>query len=314
MNAPIARLFFGVLILFALLVGFTSKWSVFDAEELEAKTENKRPLFEAQQIARGRIVSSDGEVIAESIAKGKGDSLRYVRRYPLGSLFGNPVGYSFLTQGSNGLEREEQDVLAGQENEFVSLLDQIRGRSQEGSDIVTTLDAGAQRNATDLLSAQGSPGAVVALVPSTGAVRVMASTPGFDPNAVPKDIDKLNAADPPVIPNRTTQSPYPPGSTMKVVTAAAALDSGAVAADEPIDAPSGIDISGTPLANDFDQDFPGRDDGGRAHQLGQHLLRAGRRARRRRDDARVHAQVRLRGGSRRSRSPTTRRWPAACSG
>lgn len=257
MNAPISRLFLGFLILFALLVGFTSKWSVFDAEELQAKTENKRPLFEAQQIARGRIISSDGEVIAESTPKGKGDSLRYVRRYPLGSLFGNPVGYSFLTQGTNGLEREEQDVLTGEENEFVSLLDQIRGRTQEGSDIVTTLDAGAQRNATDLLSAQGSPGAVVALVPSTGAVRVMASTPGFDPNSVPTDIDKLNAADPPVIPNRTTQSPYPPGSTMKVVTAAAALESGAVAADEPIDAPSGIDISGTPLANDFDQDFPG---------------------------------------------------------
>lgn len=257
MNAPISRLFLAMLVLFTLLVGFTSKWSVFDAADLQAKTENKRPLFEAQQIKRGKIISSDGKVIAESVAKGKGDSLRYVRRYPLGTLFGNPIGYSFLTQGNSGFEASEQAPLTGDDNEFLTILDQIQGHSQAGSDIVTTLDAGAQQLATDQLNAQGSPGAVVAIEPQTGAVRVMASTPGFDPNTVPADQDKLNNADPSVLTNRAIQRPYPPGSTMKVVTAAAALDSGAVSADEPIDAPSGIDISGTPLANDYNQDFPG---------------------------------------------------------
>ena len=72
MNAPITRLYVGVLVLFALLVGFTSNWAVFDAEELEAKTENKRPLLEAQQIERGKIFTSDGELIAESLHGGQG--------------------------------------------------------------------------------------------------------------------------------------------------------------------------------------------------------------------------------------------------
>ena len=162
MNAPIVRLFIGVLVLFALLVGFTSNWAVFDADELAAKSQNKRPLFEAQQIERGKILTADGEVIAESKPKGKGDQLRYVRRYPLGSLFGNPVGYSFLTEGQTGLEQTQQAVLTGEDNEFVSILDQIRGRQQEGSNVVTTLDSGAQQLAVDQLDGQSAPGAIVA--------------------------------------------------------------------------------------------------------------------------------------------------------
>lgn len=257
MNDAIVRLFLGLLFLFSLLVAFTSNWAVFDADELKMKTENKRPLFEAQQIERGKIFTSDGAVIADSRQKGAGDQLRYIRQYPEGALFGNPIGYSFITQGTVGFERSEQSVLTGEENEFTTILDQIRGQQREGSDIVTTLDADAQQLATDQLAAQPSPGAVVAIVPDTGAVRVMASTPGYDPNTVPSEIDQLNQADPSVLKDRTIQEPYPPGSTMKVVTAAAALDSGAVDADEPIDSPSGLEISGVPLANDFDEDFPG---------------------------------------------------------
>lgn len=185
MNAPIRRLLAVVLLLFALLVAFTSNWSVFDASELEAKTENKRPLFEAQQVKRGRITTADGQVIANSKKTGENESYQYVRRYPLGSLFGNPIGYSFITQGTSGFERAENATLTGEENEFVSILDQIRGQRRQGSDIATTLDASAQQLATDQLQATGRPGAVVAIVPSTGAVRVMASTPGFDPNQIP---------------------------------------------------------------------------------------------------------------------------------
>ena len=251
MNTPITRLYIGVLILFALLVAFTSNWSVFDAEELEAKTENKRPLLEAQQIERGKIFSADGELIAESLPEGEDESLRYVRRYPQGELFGNPIGYSFFNEGSTSFERFEEDVLTGNENEFVSLIDQIRGRSQEGSDIVTTLDAGAQRLATDLLSQQEQPGAVVALDPNTGAVQVMASTPGYDPNRIPQDLGKLTKEEATVSPlfNRATQSTYPPGSTFKVVTAAAALDSGAVAPDETFSGASPQTFSGVELEN-----------------------------------------------------------------
>ena len=256
MNAPITRLDLGVLVLFALLVGFTSTWSVFQAEDLQAKVENKRPLFAAQKIERGRILSSDGEVIADSKRKGKGDSLRYVRTYPQGSLFGNPVGYSFLTQGSSGLERAEESTLTGDQNEFISLLDQVRGQAQEGSDIVTTLDAGAQRIATDQLAGQASPGAVVAIEPQTGAVRVMASTPGYDPNTVPTKLDELNSDEvgSPLV-DRATQSTYPPGSTMKVVTAAAALDSGEFTPDSVLSGASPQVFSGVELANAGGEQF-----------------------------------------------------------
>ncbi|KAB2859145.1 MAG: penicillin-binding protein 2, partial [Bauldia sp.] len=117
MNVPIRRLLAVVLVLFALLVGFTSNWAVFDATELEAKVENKRPLFEAQQIKRGRILTADGQVIANSSKEGDDESYQYVRRYPLGSLFGNPIGYSFITQGTSGFERAENARLTGEENE-----------------------------------------------------------------------------------------------------------------------------------------------------------------------------------------------------
>ena len=101
--------------------------------DLEAKTENKRPLFEAQQIKRGKITTSDGQVIANSTKTGENESYQYVRRYPQGSLFGNPIGYSFITQGTSGFERAENATLTGEENEFVSIIDQIRGQQREGS-------------------------------------------------------------------------------------------------------------------------------------------------------------------------------------
>ncbi|HXQ89115.1 MAG TPA: FtsW/RodA/SpoVE family cell cycle protein, partial [Solirubrobacterales bacterium] len=151
-------------------------WSVFDAEALKEKNANKRPLFEAQQIKRGKITTSDGQVIANSTKSGENESYQYLRRYPQGSLFGNPIGYSFITQGTSGFERAENATLTGEENEFVSIVDQIRGQQREGSDIVTTLDASAQQLATDQLEATGRPGAVVAIEPSTGAIRVIPLT------------------------------------------------------------------------------------------------------------------------------------------
>jgi peptidoglycan glycosyltransferase len=254
-NSPIRRLLAVVLVLFALLVGFTSQWSVFDATELEAKVENKRPLFEAQQIKRGRITTADGEVIANSRKEGDDESFQYVRQYPLGPLFGHPIGYSFITQGTSGFERAENATLTGEENEFVSIIDQIRGQQREGSDIVTTLDASAQQLAIDQLEATGRPGAVVAIEPGTGAIRVMASSPGFDPNQVPGDLDQLNEADPSVLTNRAIQSLYPPGSTFKVVTAAAALDSGAATPDTVLSGASPQTFSGVELSNAGGEQF-----------------------------------------------------------
>ena len=166
-NRQIVKLFGLVVVLFAALVGFTSYWSVFDAHALKEKTANKRPLLEQQQIRRGRILAADGTVIARSVAKGHGAELRYVRRYPEGSLYGHPIGYSFAEVGDSEFEQFHNDELVGNDSEFSSILDELRGRSQEGNDIVTNLDPAAQSTALADLEAAGF-GAVVAIEPQSG--------------------------------------------------------------------------------------------------------------------------------------------------
>jgi penicillin-binding protein A len=253
-NRQIVKLFAFTVALFAVLVAFTSYWSVFDAQALKEKTANKRPLLEQQQIRRGRILAADGTVIAHSVAKGDGDALRYVRRYPEGSLYGHPIGYSFVNQGDSEFEKSHNDELVGDESEFTSILDELRGRRQEGNDVVTNLDPVAQRLALDELTAAGF-GAVVAIEPKTGRVRVLASNPLYDPNRVPYDLSDLNVdPDSPLL-DRATQGQYPPGSTFKVVTAAAGLDSGAITPETTIDAPGTLEVQGKTLDNDFTQSF-----------------------------------------------------------
>ena len=114
MNRQIVKLFAFIVVLFGVLIGFTSYWSVFDAKALKEKDANKRPLFEQQQIKRGRILADDGTVIARSVPKGHGANLRYVRRYPEGALFGHPIGYSFVEQGDSEFEQFHNDQLVGE--------------------------------------------------------------------------------------------------------------------------------------------------------------------------------------------------------
>lgn len=254
MNRQIVQLFGLTAALFAVLVGFTSYWSVFDAEALKEKSANKRPLFEQQQIQRGRILAADGTLIARSVPKGQGDSLRYVRRYPEGPLYGHPIGYSFVREGDSEFERFHNDELIGEGSEFGSILDELSGRRQEGNNIVTNLDPAAQRVALTALEGAGF-GAVVAIEPRTGRVRVLASNPPYDPNLIPEHLSQLNRDETTPLFGRATQGQYPPGSTFKVVTAAAGLDSGAITPSSTIVAPGTLDVQGQPLANDFNQDF-----------------------------------------------------------
>jgi peptidoglycan glycosyltransferase len=254
-NRQIVKLFGLIVVLFAILIGFTSYWSVFDAKALKQQEANARPLLEQQQIPRGRILAADGTVIAKSVAKGRGANLRYVRRYPEGALFGHPIGYSFVRYGNSEFEQFHNEELVGEESEFGSILDQLTGKKQQGEDIVTNLDLNAQRVALEGLEAAGF-GAVVAIEPSTGEVKVMASNKPYDPNRVPYELSKLiqNEIETPLL-NRATQGQYPPGSTFKVVTAAAGLESGTITPETTINAPGSIDDEGHELANDFNQNW-----------------------------------------------------------
>jgi peptidoglycan glycosyltransferase len=251
-NAPIARLFVVFVVLFGVLVGFTSRWTVFEADALRDNPKNRRELLEEQKIRRGVIRADDQTVLARSL-KQPDDS--YVRTYPTDRLFSHAVGYSFVRQGRAGLERYYDDDLSGRKGELGSLIDRLSGDEQDGDNLVTALDPGAQRVALQQLN--GRKGAVVALDPRTGAIRVMASVPGYDPNTVKdqREFSQLNRdKDAPLL-NRNTQAGYPPGSTFKVVTAIAAIDSGRYTPDSRINGRNGKRISGVPLNNDAGESF-----------------------------------------------------------
>jgi peptidoglycan glycosyltransferase len=254
MNAPILRLFGLVLVLFAALVGMTSYNSVINAKEYRENRLNARPQIEQQRVRRGIIRARDNTVLARSV---EGSDTLYRRRYsPTARLFAHAIGYDYLRIGRAGLERSRNDQLAGERNELTSIVDELRGKRREGDDVVTNLDPRAQRLALELLG--GRKGSVVALEPATGKVRVMVSTPGYDPNALRSQriFDELNRdnANAPLL-NRATQAGYVPGSTFKVVTAAAALDSGEFTPDSTVSGKSPIVISGTPLSNFSGEQF-----------------------------------------------------------
>ncbi len=250
MRGPILRLYAFFLLLFAVLVGGTSWWSVFRASSLRDNPRNARTLLQELRIKRGLILAADGKtVLARSVpAPGR----TFGRRYPIPALFAQAVGYADVAQGERvGLERSRDAALSGTANELGSIFTQLSGKQRQGDSVVTTLDPAAQKVALDQLA--GRKGAVVALDPRTGAVKVMASVPGFDPNHLPDA--RAQAVEGSPLLNRATQAHYPPGSTFKVVTAAAALDSGRFTPSAVLYGHSPITVSGVPLANDAGEQF-----------------------------------------------------------
>jgi peptidoglycan glycosyltransferase len=255
-NRPIVRLYGLVALLFALLVAFTSRWTVFEASSLRENRLNARGVLEQERINRGRILAADGTVLARSVRGAEGT---YVRAYPTGQAFAQAVGYSYIYPdlGQTGVERFRNAALNGQTgNNLQAILDQLQGKKRQGEEVLTTLDPSAQRVA---LSALGTNrGAVVALDPRSGAVKVMASTPSFDPNALgsPSAYEKLttDSKNRPLI-NRATQFGYPPGSTFKVLTATAAIDSGAFTPESTLSGRDNVLISGRLLQNDNNESF-----------------------------------------------------------
>ncbi|MBA3300575.1 MAG: penicillin-binding protein 2, partial [Thermoleophilaceae bacterium] len=210
MNAAIVRVFLMFIVLFGLLIAFTSRWTVFESDSLRENSANRRQLLEEQQIPRGLILARGGARLAVNDRIGRGESVRYVREYPDGPLFGHAVGYSFVTQDQAGIEKYRNDQLVGEQNEFASLVDAIAGSRQEGQNVRTTLDPAAQKSAFKALA--GRKGAIVVMEPASGRVRVMASVPQYDPNRIPEDFARLNREPDSPLLNRVTQAGYPPGS------------------------------------------------------------------------------------------------------
>ena len=152
MNAQIVQLFGLTMVLFALLIGFTSRWSVFEQDRLEDETANRRPLIEEQRIPRGLIRASDGTADRpQRAAAGAGEQRTFTRTYPTGPLFSHAVGYSFISRGRAGLERSRNDELTGKEDEFANIFSELQSETREGKDVTTTLDPEGQRTALEAL-------------------------------------------------------------------------------------------------------------------------------------------------------------------
>jgi peptidoglycan glycosyltransferase len=244
-NVPITRLFFGILVLFALLIGWTSRWTVFEAKSLDNNVLNRRTLIDELKIKRGRILAADGSVLARSVPAGGGT---WSRTYPSGPLFAQPVGYSRAALGqAAGLELSRGPELRGLQTGLSSIFGPLGGSQRVGDDVHTTLDQKAQRVAQQQLA--GRAGAVVALDPQTGAVKVMYANPSYNDNQPSSSAGGASQF------NRATQSGYPPGSTFKVLTAVAAIDSGKYTPSSTVNGKSPVTISGVPLSNDNNQSF-----------------------------------------------------------
>ena len=252
MNAPITRLYLVVLALFAVLVIGTSWNTIFRADALRDTPRNRRALLEQQRIRRGVIRDDHGDLLARSLRQSDGT---YSRTYPDNGLFPHAVGYSFTRYGRAGLEQAENNALSGTTNQLGTIFDRLSGSQPEGDDVLTTLDPAAQRAALQGLA--GRKGAVVALDPQTGAIKAMASVPGYNPNDIarPGTFSRLNRDNSAPLLNRTTQAGYPPGSTFKVVTAIAAMDSGRFTPDSTVSGKNLKPISGVPLRNFNNENF-----------------------------------------------------------
>jgi peptidoglycan glycosyltransferase len=241
-NQPIARLYGVIVIMFGLLVAWTSRWTVFSASSLNSNPLNKRTLADDIKIKRGRILADDGLLLAKSVPAGDGT---WRRAYPQGSLFSQVVGYSDVLLGQRaGLEQADDSYLRGLNQGLDTVFGQVAG-TRVGDDVYTTLDPTAQRVARAAL--HGQAGAVVAIQPQTGAILVMYANPGYNDNH-PSARNSYQF-------NNATQAYDPPGSTFKVVTATAAIDSGKYTRYSLINGASPITVSGVPLSNDAGEQY-----------------------------------------------------------
>jgi peptidoglycan glycosyltransferase len=239
-NRQIAKLGIGLLVCYLLLFVQLNRVTVFDAERLQDNPANNREILRDYDGPRGSIATADGVVVARSTENPEGSTFEFSREYPEAELFAHVVGFYSLNLGATGVEDSHNGALAGRTLDltFRDMEDLFVDRDRVG-DLTLTLRADAQRVARDLLGEQ--QGSVVALDPRNGDIFAMWSFPSFDPNALASqdfgaanDAFQLLTADQnkPLL-ARTYRERFFPGSTFKVVTAAAGLESGKITQDQP---------------------------------------------------------------------------------
>lgn len=251
MNAPIRRVSTFVALLFATLLISTTWIQFVQAKSLNAREDNRRTLLSTYARERGQILAGD-TVLAESVPVD--NEFKFVRRYPQGEVYADVTGYYSFYGASGGIESTENALLSGRSDKlfYRRVSDLFTGRRAQGANVVLTINPKAQQAAWDALGDQR--GAAVALNPKTGEILAMVSKPGYDPNALAShDLKAVDTAyqslngDParPLVNRAISGNLYPPGSTFKVVTAAAALSTGKWTETSEIPGPANLDLPQT---------------------------------------------------------------------
>jgi penicillin-binding protein A len=238
MNRQISQLGVVAIVLLAALVVGTTYWQTWANAGLADRQDNAIRLVAQFSIKRGKIYAADGKtLLATNVAKREGGQTLYFRRYPTGPLFSDVVGYSTQTRNQTGLELSYNDFLTGSnanlDTVFHSAIDKLKGSTVTGNNLILSLRPRLQSIA--LHAMQGKCGAVVAIDPRTGAVEALVSSPAYNPNLIEHHYQQAlrSGGTCGALLNRATAGRYQPGSTFKVVTATAALNSGRFTPSSP---------------------------------------------------------------------------------
>src|ERR671931_127748 len=261
MNKQISQVGVAALVLIISLIVGTTYWQTWANAGLADRQDNAVRLVAQFSIDRGKIYAADGRtLLATNVKKEVSGQTLYFRRYPTGPLFSDVVGYSTQTHNQTGLERGYNDYLTGSnanlDTVFRKTVDKLKGATIRGNDLILTIRPGVQ--AIALRALRGKCGAVVALNPSKGAVLAMASSPAYNPNLIEKHFRQAlrSGGKCGALVNRATVGRYQPGSTFKVVTATAALNSGRFTPNSPFDDPGYCEEYGQRVRNAGNPEAP----------------------------------------------------------
>ena len=250
MNRELKRISALVVAMFAALFVASSIIQVFQSDNLEQDPRNQRARADQYEIQRGQILTADGTAIVTSPKSN--DQYQFNRKYLQGPLYAAVTGYYHPDGEPTGIEGAEDQLLSGTSSDqvFDRLQNIVTGQDPKGDSVQLTIDRKVQKAAWDALGSQR--GAVVALDPKTGAVLAMVSKPSFDPNTIANHGKGLSAYD---VLDKRTPSPlvnraiagtlYPPGSTFKLITASAALESGKFTPSSTFPSPNSLVLPGT---------------------------------------------------------------------
>ena len=266
MNKQLRHISVVALVLLAVLIVSTTYWQTWARADLANRKDNSISLIARLTVDRGKFIGAGGTVLANNRRHRKKGVTTYTRHYPQNDLAPQVIGYATKVGITTGLEQSLDDYLTGANtnlsNTLKQTLDKLGGKTIHGDDVILTLRPDIQRLALDQLA--GRCGAVVVLDAKTGAVIAMASSPTYNANLMvqPNGFDKVKKIKgtcgvASALVNNATAGLYPPGSTFKMVTAAAALDSGAYTPSSPFNDPGYCTEYGQRVSNAGNPDQSG---------------------------------------------------------